>query len=134
MILPSSPVHLAREWIPALDGVEAKLRAGAYVAVVGGGYTLVSELEDAFPHSRFDVFDDHHISGAYYDLVVCWEYLRGHEDPVAVARHIHGCLADDGTWLVVDACDLTDAMITGGFWRSRRVCDTPLHLVLEGRP
>jgi hypothetical protein len=134
MILPSSPVHLVHEWIPALDGVEAKLRAGAYVAIVGGGCTLVTELEDAFPASRFDAFDDHQIPGAYYDLVACWEYLRGHEDPVGVARHIHGCLADDGTWLVVDACDFTDAMIAGGFWSARRVCDTPLHLVLEARP
>jgi hypothetical protein len=134
MFLPSSPVHLVGEWIPALDGVEAKLRAGAYVAVVGGGCPLVTELEDAFPNSRIDGFDDHRIPGAYYDLVACWEYLRGHEDPVGVARHIHGCLAGDGTWLVVDASDFTDAMLAGGFASARRVCDTPLHLVLEARP
>jgi hypothetical protein len=134
MILPSSPVHLVHEWVPALDGVEAKLRAGAYVAVVGGGCPLVTELEDAFPASRFDAFDDHWIPGAYYDLVVCWEYLRGHEDPVGVARHVHGCLAGDGTWLVVDASDVTEVMSAGGFRDARRVCDTPLHLVLEARP
>jgi hypothetical protein len=134
MILPSSPVHLVHEWVPALDGVEAKLRAGAYVAVVGGGCALVTELEDAFPASRFDAFDDHRIPGAYYDLVVCWEYLRGHEDPVGVARHVHGCLAGDGTWLVVDASDVTEVMSAGGFRDARRVCDTPLHLVLEARP
>jgi hypothetical protein len=134
MILPSSPVHLVGEWIPALDGVEAKLRAGAYVAVVGGGCVLVNELEDAFPNSRIDGFDDHRIPGAYYDLVACWEYLRGHEDPVGVARHIHSCLAGDGTWLVVVVGDLTDAMVAGGFSSARRVRETPLHLVLEARP
>ena len=134
MILPSSPVHLVGEWIPALDGVESKLRAGACVAVVGGGCALVTELEDAFPNSRIDAFDDHRIPGAFYDLVACWEYLRVHADPVGVARHIHSCLASDGTWLVVDACDFTEVMTAGGFSSARRVYDTPLHLVLEGRP
>ena len=134
MILPSFPAQLVDEWIPALDGVEAKLRAGACVAVVGGGCAEVNLLQEAFPHSRIDAFDDHRIPGAYYDLVACWEYLRGHEDPVGVARHIHGCLAGDGTWLVVDASDFTDVMVAGGFSSARRVCDTPLHLVLEARP
>jgi hypothetical protein len=134
MILPSSPVHLVSQWIPALDGVEAKLRAGACVAVIGGVCPLVTELEDAFPHSRFDAFDDHSLPGAFYDLVVSWEHLRSHEDPVGVARHLRDCLARDGTWLAVETSDFTDAMLIGGFSRARRVCDTPLHLVLEARP
>jgi hypothetical protein len=134
MFLPSSPVHLVAEWIPALDGVEAKLRAGACVAVVGGGCPIVTALEDAFPSSRIDAFDDHRIPGAYYDLVVCWEYLRTYEDPVGVARHIRKCLAGDGAWLVVDAADFTREMTAGGFSSAGRVRDTPLHLVLEARP
>src|SRR5688500_12865615 len=47
-------------WIPALDGVEDKLRAGARVADVGCGHgASVVVLADAFPQSRFWGFDFH---------------------------------------------------------------------------
>jgi tRNA/tmRNA/rRNA uracil-C5-methylase (TrmA/RlmC/RlmD family) len=52
--------YLVQEWIPALDGVEAKLRAGARVADVGCGYgTAAIILAQAFPTSTFVGFDYH---------------------------------------------------------------------------
>ena len=52
--------YLVQEWIPALDGVEAKLRAGARVADVGCGYgTATIVLAQAFPQSTFVGFDYH---------------------------------------------------------------------------
>src|SRR3954468_21515796 len=52
--------HLASSWIPALDGVEAKLVAGARIANVGCGHgasTLL--LADAYPESSVVGFDAH---------------------------------------------------------------------------
>ncbi len=50
---------LVPEWIPALDGVEAKLLSGARVADVGGygGPTIMLAL--AYPASTFHGFDYH---------------------------------------------------------------------------
>jgi len=52
--------RLVQSWIPALDGVEAKLRAGGKVADVGCGYgasTII--MAEAFPKSQFWGFDYH---------------------------------------------------------------------------
>src|SRR5436190_20696630 len=52
--------NLASEWIPALDGVEAKLTAGARIADVGCGHgasTLL--LAEAYPASTVIGFDAH---------------------------------------------------------------------------
>ena len=57
---PGYNAHLAGEWIPALDGVEAKLREGANVADVGcglGASTIV--MATAYPKSTFTGFDYH---------------------------------------------------------------------------
>jgi SAM-dependent methyltransferase len=128
---PSYAAHLVDEWVPALDGVEAKLRAGARVADVGCGLAASSILlAQAFPNSRIDGFDYHEGSiaqgrervaaagvadrvslaraaaadfpGNDYDLVCCFDCLHDMADPVGAARHIRDALAPDGTWLVVE--------------------------------
>src|SRR5580700_8789909 len=57
---PGYNANLVSSWIPALDGVEAKLKAGAKVADVGCGHgasTIV--MAKAYPNSRFTGFDYH---------------------------------------------------------------------------
>src|SRR5215218_5527978 len=52
--------HLVAEWLPALDGVVAKLEAGALVADVGCGHGASTILmAQAFPASRFVGVDYH---------------------------------------------------------------------------
>jgi SAM-dependent methyltransferase len=123
--------YLLQEWIPALEGVEAKLRAGARVADVGCGYgTATVLLAEAFPASTFVGFDYHPESierarvhaaaagvservrfeiasatgfpGEGYDLVACFDALHDLGDPVAAAAHVRSALAPDGTWLIVE--------------------------------
>ncbi|HWC38551.1 MAG TPA: class I SAM-dependent methyltransferase, partial [Acidimicrobiales bacterium] len=51
---------LPSAWIPALDGVEAKLEAGAKVADVGCGHgASVVVMAEAYPNSRLWGFDYH---------------------------------------------------------------------------
>jgi SAM-dependent methyltransferase len=128
---PGYNAHLVSEWIPALDGVEAKLKRGARVADVGcglGASTII--LAKAFPKSEFVGFDYHGPSierareraraagvgdrvrfevataqafpGKDYDLVACFDCLHDMGDPVGAARNVRQALAPDGTWLLVE--------------------------------
>ncbi|HEY2978418.1 MAG TPA: class I SAM-dependent methyltransferase, partial [Burkholderiaceae bacterium] len=57
---PGYAANLVSSWIPSLEGMEARLRAGALVADVGCGHgasTLI--MAEAFPASRFIGFDYH---------------------------------------------------------------------------
>jgi SAM-dependent methyltransferase len=57
---PGYEQNLVQSWIPALDGVEGRLRAGVTVADVGCGFgasTLI--MARAYPRSRFVGFDSH---------------------------------------------------------------------------
>ena len=123
--------HLVAEWLPALDGVVAKLERGAAVADIGCGHgasTLI--MAEAFPTSRFTGFDYHDASiarareaaaeagvadrvrfevaaakeypGTGYDLVTSFDCLHDMGDPVGAARHVRETLAPDGTWLIVE--------------------------------
>jgi 2-polyprenyl-3-methyl-5-hydroxy-6-metoxy-1,4-benzoquinol methylase len=122
---------LVQEWIPALDGVEAKLRRGAQVADVGAGHGIATILlAQAYPESTFVGYDSHVESietaranaveagvedrvrfevatattfpGGGYDLVACFDALHDMGDPAAATRHIRSALAPDGTLLVVE--------------------------------
>jgi 2-polyprenyl-3-methyl-5-hydroxy-6-metoxy-1,4-benzoquinol methylase len=123
--------HLVAEWIPALDGVEDKLRAGALVADVGCGHGLSTVLlAQAFPDARFEGFDVHEPSIAVarrraeeagvgdrvtftvatadavpargYDVVAFFDALHDMGDPAGAARHVRSILAPDGTWMIVE--------------------------------
>jgi len=128
---PGYNAHLVSEWIPALTGVEDKLRRGAKVADVGcgiGASTII--MAQAYPKSIFVGFDYHpesielarkraaaagvsdrvtfevaraqNFPGADYDLIALFDCLHDMGDPVSAAKHIRGKLANDGTWLLVE--------------------------------
>src|SRR5215475_12001138 len=128
---PAYNANLVPNWIPALDGVEAKLRAGARVADVGCGHgasTII--MAEAYPKSTFVGFDYHRPSidvarrsaekagvadrvrfetasakefpGTGYDLVAFFDCLHDMGDPVGASRHVLSTLAPDGTWLIVE--------------------------------
>jgi 2-polyprenyl-3-methyl-5-hydroxy-6-metoxy-1,4-benzoquinol methylase len=128
---PTYLMHLVTEWIPALTGVEAKLKAGAKVADIGCGHGASTLLmAKAYPNSKFTGFDYHDASiesarasakrqnlqdavtfevapaaaipGSGYDLVTCFDCLHDMGDPVGAARHIKKALAPGGTWMVVE--------------------------------
>jgi SAM-dependent methyltransferase len=128
---PGYAAHLVGEWLPALDGVAEKLRAGASVADVGcglGASTVI--MAQAFERSTFAGFDLHEPSieaarkaaaqagvsqrarfdvapakdfpGNGYDLVCLFDALHDMGDPVGAARRIRQALAPDGTLLLVE--------------------------------
>src|SRR5262245_12983748 len=128
---PTYRSHLVPHWIPALDGVEEKLRRGARVADVGCGRgTTTILLAQAYPASRFSGFDAHAASvevarrraeeagvadrvtfavatstdypGAGYDLVAHFDCLHDMGDPAGAGRHVLDTLDRDGTWLIVE--------------------------------
>ena len=128
---PGYIANLVPSWIPALDGVEDKLRAGAKVADIGcglGASTIL--LAQEYPNSSFAGSDYHDksielarkraagagvanrvsfevasaqtFSGTGYDLAATFDCLHDMGDPLGAARHIRQALAPDGTWLVVE--------------------------------
>ncbi|HZO13400.1 MAG TPA: methyltransferase domain-containing protein, partial [Polyangiaceae bacterium] len=57
---PGYKANLVSAWLPALDGVVAKLESGAKVADVGCGHGASTVImAQAYPKSRFDGFDFH---------------------------------------------------------------------------
>lgn len=60
---PGYTAHLVSSWIPALTGVEEKLKQGGKVADVGCGHgTSTIIMAQAYPNSRFYGFDNHESS------------------------------------------------------------------------
>jgi len=127
---PGYNANLVPAWLPALDGVESKLRVGAKVADIGCGLGASTRLmAEAFPRSQFIGFDYDAESielargnaksvglknmvfevveaaaypGAGYDLVAMFDCLHDMGDPVGAAKHVRQTLAPDGTWLIVE--------------------------------
>ena len=128
---PAYNHNLVSNWLPALDGVVAKLERGASVADVGCGHGASTVLmAKAFPNSKFHGYDYHADSidaaqkaaqeagvsdrisfevGAAknfpakgFDLVCFFDCLHDMGDPVGAARHVGETLASDGTWMIVE--------------------------------
>ncbi len=128
---PGYNANLVSSWIPALEGVEDKLKTGARVADVGCGHgasTII--LAQAYLRSRFVGYDYHagsidaarraaeaagvsdrvrfevaaakNYPGQGYDLVAFFDCLHDLGDPVGAAAHVRQSLAADGTWLLVE--------------------------------
>jgi SAM-dependent methyltransferase len=128
---PGYAANLVSQWLPALEGVEAKLKAGARVADVGCGHgasTII--MAQAYPKSEFIGFDYHEPSivhareaakkaglgdrvrfevasaksyaGSDYDLVTVFDCLHDMGDPVGASAHVRESLKKDGTWMIVE--------------------------------
>ncbi|HVN86880.1 MAG TPA: class I SAM-dependent methyltransferase [Candidatus Binatia bacterium] len=122
--------NLISAWIPALDGVEVKLKRGIRVADVGCGHgasTII--MAQAFPRSTFVGFDYHPKSidaareraaeagvtdrvrfevataknfPGHYDLVTVFDALHDMGDPSGAAAHVYQALEADGSWMIVE--------------------------------
>jgi SAM-dependent methyltransferase len=128
---PGYATHLVLSWIPSLDGVAEKLKAGGKVADVGCGHgasTII--MAQAYPNSRFWGFDNHEASikratesaqkagvsdrvtfqvsdassipDGPYDLVCFFDCLHDMGDPVGASRRAAAVLADDGAAMIVE--------------------------------
>jgi SAM-dependent methyltransferase len=122
--------NLLTSWLPALDGVVDKLKAGAKVADVGCGHGASAILmAKAFPNSTFIGYDYHENSirtarerasaagvtnvkfevadavtypGKAFDLIAFFDCLHDMGDPVGVSRHARQALKNDGTAMIVE--------------------------------
>ncbi len=123
--------NLVNIWIPALEGVETKLKQGASVADVGCGHGASTILmAQAFPNSSFYGFDYHQASiekarqraeaagvqhrvkfevatakdfeDRRYDLVCFFDCLHDMGDPAGAMKHVRETIEDDGTVMIVE--------------------------------
>ena len=128
---PGYQNNLVQTWLPALDGVVARLEKGAAVADVGCGHgwsTVI--MAKAFPNSRFVGYDYHaasiedaraharehgveattrfevatakDIPDGGFDLVTFFDCLHDMGDPAGAAAHVKRMLKPDGTWMIVE--------------------------------
>jgi 2-polyprenyl-3-methyl-5-hydroxy-6-metoxy-1,4-benzoquinol methylase len=127
---PGYRANLIDAWLPALDGVVDKLKAGGTVADVGCGHGVSTVMmAEAFPNAQFVGFDFHEGSieaarqhakehgvknarfevamakdypGTNYDLVTFFDCLHDMGDPAGAAAQVRRSLKPDGTWMIVE--------------------------------
>ena len=128
---PGYSAHLVATWIPALTGIEEKLKAGGKVADVGCGHgasTII--MASAYPNSQFWAYDNHEASINHareaakaagvsdrvsfevanaqnipnngYDMIAFFDCLHDMGDPVGACRRAAEVLAADGSALIVE--------------------------------
>jgi len=129
--------------LPALDGVVAKLEAGAKVVDIGcGAGVTLTTIAEAFPNSTCVGYDPsrHAIdlaeqrsadmghtntswvaaggedlpADADFDFVLTFDCLHDMPRPDLAAAAVRNAIADDGTWLI------KDIRSTGDFAKDRR--------------
>jgi hypothetical protein len=123
--------NLVASWLPALEGVLAKLERGAKVADVGCGHGVsTTMMAKAFPKSTFIGYDfhpssieaarahaeEHGVSANIrfevataqdfpakdLDLVTFFDCLHDMGDPISAARQVKQSLKPDGSWMIVE--------------------------------
>ena len=122
--------NLVSTWLPALDGVVAKLEHGARVADVGCGHGWSTVLmAEAYPKSTFFGYDfhpgsiaqaqeharTHHVANVQFhvgtakdyaendlDFVTFFDCLHDMGDPAGAAAHVKQSLATNGSWMIVE--------------------------------
>lgn len=128
---PGYAAHLVDKWIPALSGIEKKLKSGGKVADIGCGHgasTII--MAKAYPTSRFYGFDNHEPSIQHarrvaaeagvtdrvrfevaeassfpdegYDLIAFFDCFHDMGDPLGAAKRAHKTLAKDGSVMIVE--------------------------------
>ncbi|MCO6415502.1 methyltransferase domain-containing protein [Siccirubricoccus sp. KC 17139] len=128
---PGYQNHLVQDWLPALDGVVARLQQGSSVADVGcgcGWSTVI--MAKAFPNSHFTGYDYHEASiqdaraharehgveantrfevgtakeipDGGFDLVTFFDCLHDMGDPRGAATQVKRMLKPGGTWMIVE--------------------------------
>jgi SAM-dependent methyltransferase len=130
MFRPGYVNALVQQWLPALDGVVARLKSGAKVADVGCGHGISTiVMAQAFPESEFTGYDFHpgsiasatahakahgiknvrfevsraqEFPGRDLDLVTFFDCLHDMGDPKAAAARVRQTLKKGGTWMVVE--------------------------------
>jgi 2-polyprenyl-3-methyl-5-hydroxy-6-metoxy-1,4-benzoquinol methylase len=127
---PGYVANLVENWIPALDGVEQKLMAGARIADIGCGHGSSTVLmAERFPNSTVHGYDFHQpsvetarqkaaeagtsnveffatdakeIPDNDYDFACIFDALHDMGDPVGVAKRIREVLSPAGTFMLVE--------------------------------
>ncbi|MBV9858623.1 MAG: methyltransferase domain-containing protein [Alphaproteobacteria bacterium] len=127
---PGYQNHLVNSWLPALDGVVAKLERGGKVADIGCGHGWSTVfMAKAFPNSEFVGYDFHpgsiaearkhatedgaanvrfevgtakDYAGVELDLVTFFDCLHDMGDPAGAAAHVRQSLKPDGSWMIVE--------------------------------
>ena len=131
MLGPWTRQELVPNILPALDGVVAKLEAGAVAADVGcGGGIALMTMAQAFPNSEFHGYDpsQHAIDRCHekvlemglnnvhlfvsggeslpraptYDFLITFDCIHDMTRPGEVISAIHQSMKPDGTWLIKD--------------------------------
>ena len=123
--------NIVQSWIPAMDGMEAKLRSGAKVADVGCGVGFSTLLmAQAYPQSHFTGYDFHEpsiedarrhaqehglsdrvrfevaaakdIAEKDFDFITMYDCLHDMGDPKGCAAHMRRILTPGGSWMIVE--------------------------------
>jgi 2-polyprenyl-3-methyl-5-hydroxy-6-metoxy-1,4-benzoquinol methylase len=131
LLAPWFRTQLVPNALPKLDGVVAKLQAGARVADVGcGSGVALIEMAKAYPRSDFHGYDIAKIplarasenakqagvknirfhdaaadplpGDASYDLITTFDCLHDMTRPDLVMQAIRKAIKSDGTWLIAD--------------------------------